>query len=172
MSVSTRTGRPATYVGRNGVRIVSDAYGDPSAAPILLLHGGGQTRHAWGGTARALGAAGWNAIALDLRGHGDSDWDPQGDYSMNAFVDDVLAVTAELGRPPVLVGASLGGLASLLGAGEIAPDAFRAIVVVDVAPKTEPEGVERIVSFMGSNRDGFASVEEAADAVASYLPHR
>jgi len=162
----------ASFTGKNGVRIVADFYGDPTAPPILLLHGGGQTRHAWGATARALGEAGWHAIALDLRGHGDSDWDPHGDYSLEAFVDDLLAIVAELGRPPVLVGASLGGLAAMLGAGEIAPEAFRAVVVVDVAPKTEPEGVERIVSFMGSNRDGFATIEEAADAVASYLPHR
>jgi len=173
MSLATRMPpRPASYVGRNGVGIVADAYGDPQAPAVVLLHGGGQTRHAWGSTARALGAAGWHAIALDLRGHGDSDWDPRGDYSLDAFVDDLLAVVAALGRPPVLVGASLGGLASLLAAGEIAPRSFRAVVVVDVAPKTEPEGVERIVSFMGSNRDGFASIEEAADAVAGYLPNR
>jgi pimeloyl-ACP methyl ester carboxylesterase len=173
VNVANRTPpRPASYVGRNGVDIVADAYGDPQAPAVVLLHGGGQTRHAWGSTARALGAAGWHALALDLRGHGDSDWDPRGDYSLDAFVDDLLAVVAALGRAPVLVGASLGGLASLLAAGEIAPRSFRAVVVVDVAPKTEPEGVERIVSFMGANPDGFASVEEAADAVARYLPHR
>jgi pimeloyl-ACP methyl ester carboxylesterase len=163
---------PVPYLGRNSVPIVADAYGSPDAPPVVLLHGGGQTRHAWGPTACALGEAGWHAIALDLRGHGDSGWDPAGDYSLEAFVDDLLAVTASLTRPPVAVGASLGGMASLLCAGEIAPDALRAVVLVDVAPKTEAEGVERIVSFMGANRDGFASIEEAADAIAGYLPHR
>ena len=174
MSVASRA--PAatamSTVGRNGVRIVGDAYGDPSASPVVLLHGGGQTRHAWGATARTLGNAGWYAIALDLRGHGDSGWDPQGDYTMESFVDDLLAVVAWLGRPPVAVGASLGGMTALLTAGEVAPDALRAIVVVDVGPKTEPEGVERIISFMGANPEGFATIEEAADAIASYLPHR
>ncbi len=163
---------PVSYVGRNGVRIAADAYGDPTAPPVVLLHGGGQTRHAWGATARALGDAGWYAVALDLRGHGDSGWDSQGDYSMDAFVDDLVAVGAALGRKPVAVGASLGGITAILAAGLIAPDALRAIVVVDVGPKTEPEGVERIISFMGANPDGFATIEEAADAIASYLPHR
>ena len=161
-----------SYLGRNSVPIVADCYGSPDAPPVVLLHGGGQTRHAWASTARELGVAGWHAIALDLRGHGDSGWDPVGDYSLDAFVEDLLAVTVSLARPPVAVGASLGGMASLLCAGEIAPDALRAIVLVDVAPKTEPEGVERIISFMGANRDGFASVEEAAEAIAAYLPHR
>src|SRR5713226_8490291 len=91
---------------------------------------------------------------------------------MDDFVDDLVALVAVLGRPPVLVGASLGGLVSLLAAGETAPASFRAVVLVDVAPKTEPEGVERIISFMGANPDGFASVEEAAEAVAGYLPNR
>jgi len=174
MNVAARSspGRSTSYLGRNRVRIVADAYGDPNAPDVVLLHGGGQTRHAWGSTARALGEAGWHALALDLRGHGDSAWDPLGDYSLDAFVDDLLAVAATLGRPPVLVGASLGGLTSLLAAGETAADSFRAVVLVDVAPKTEPEGVERIVSFMGANPDGFASVEEAAEAIAVYLPHR
>ena len=58
------------------LRIVGDAYGDPSAPPVVLLHGGGQTRHAWGGTAAALAAHGHHAIAIDLRGHGDSGLGP------------------------------------------------------------------------------------------------
>ncbi len=174
MRSATRTasGSPAFFHGRDGIRLTADAYGDAGGPAVLLLHGGGQTRHAWGGTARALGVAGWNAIALDLRGHGDSDWDPAKDYAISAFADDLLAITATLGAPPALVGASLGGLTSLVAAGERAPEAFRGLVLVDIAPQTEPEGVHRIVSFMGANPDGFASVEEAADAVANYMPHR
>ncbi len=167
-----RSPTPVTYLGRNAVQIIGDTYGPATAPPVILLHGGGQTRHAWGSTARALGEAGWHAIALDLRGHGDSGWDPESDYSMDAFVDDLLAVVAALGRPPIAVGASLGGMASLLCAGETAPDALRAVVLVDVAPKTEQEGVDRIVSFMEASPEGFATLEEAADAIAGYVPHR
>lgn len=161
-----------SFSGRNSVRIVADGYGPPDGPPVVLLHGGGQTRHAWGGTARALGERGWRALALDLRGHGESGWDPNGDYALEAFVEDLLAVVAALGGPPVAVGASLGGLTALLCAGETAPQAIRALVLVDIAPNTEREGVERIVSFMRAKPEGFASVEEAADAVAGYLPHR
>ncbi|MGH7898209.1 MAG: alpha/beta fold hydrolase, partial [Candidatus Binatia bacterium] len=160
------------FVGRNGVRLEGDAFGDPSASPVVLLHGGGQTRHAWGQTARAVGAAGWYAIALDLRGHGASGWDPRGDYSLETFGEDLRAVASALGRPPVAVGASLGGLTALLAEGEAESELLRAVVLVDVAPKTEPDGVDRIVSVMGANPDGFATLEDAADAIARYLPNR
>ena len=60
----------------NGVSLKGDAWGDPAHAPALLLHGGGQTRHAWAGTAIALARRGWYAVAVDQRGHGESDWAP------------------------------------------------------------------------------------------------
>ena len=137
----------------------------------MLLHGGGQTRHAWGTTARALAAAGWYVVSLDHRGHGDSEWPSDGDYLLSSFAGDVAAVARELGAPPVLVGASLGGLAGLMAEGELGP-LLRALVLVDVAPRMEAEGVTKIISFMESGLDGFDSLEAAADAIASYLPHR
>jgi non-heme chloroperoxidase len=152
--------------------LVGDAYGDPSHTPVLLLHGGGQTRHAWGGTAAALAAKGFQATALDLRGHGDSDWAPDGDYSIEAMVGDLRAVAATLPSPPAVVGASLGGLTALCAEGESTAPLARAIVLVDITPRVQPEGVERILAFMTGNSDGFASIEEAADAVAAYVPHR
>ncbi|UCE87890.1 MAG: alpha/beta fold hydrolase [Deltaproteobacteria bacterium] len=160
------------FHGKGGLRLIADAWGDPGAAPVLLLHGGGQTRYAWGGTARALARAGWYAISLDLRGHGESDWDPDGDYSAEAFVEDFLGVSSGLARRPAVVGASLGGITALLAEGESAGGICSALVLVDIVPKMEPEGVERIVGFMRAAPDGFASVQEAADAIASYLPHR
>lgn len=138
---------------------------------VLLLHGGGQTRHSWHRSGSRFASAGWTTIAIDARGHGDSDWDPAGDYSMDALVDDLAAVVAELGVAPVLVGASMGGITSLLAVGESAVTAA-ALVLVDVAPRTEPEGVKRILDFMAASPDGFASLEEVADAVAAYNPHR
>jgi pimeloyl-ACP methyl ester carboxylesterase len=165
-------GTPLRFTGRDGIALAADAYGDPSRPPVLLLHGGGQTRFAWGGTAAQLAAEGWYAVALDLRGHGESAWDEAGDYSVNAFVADVRAVVAQLGAAPVLVGASLGGIASLIAHGEGEGTPCRALVLVDIAPKIEGSGALRIIQFMMNGRDGFASLDDAADAVAAYLPHR
>src|SRR5687767_270549 len=156
------------------VTLAADAYGDPDGRPVVLLHGGGQTRHAWHHTAGQLAAAGNHVLNVDLRGHGDSDWSPDGDYTFHRFAADVAAVAHQCVRPPALVGASLGGIASLLAAGEAPPDDViaTALVLVDVAPRTEQQGVDRIRAFMRRGLSGFASLEEAADAIASYNPHR
>jgi pimeloyl-ACP methyl ester carboxylesterase len=154
------------------LRIVGDAYGDPTAPPVLLLHGGGQTRHAWGGTAAALAAQGRHAISIDLRGHGDSGWDPDADYSVDAFARDLSAIGRQFRAKPAVVGASLGGLAALIAQGEHAEPPAAAVVLVDIAPRVDPAGVERIIAFMTAYPDGFATLEEAADAVAGYVPHR
>jgi non-heme chloroperoxidase len=152
--------------------IRGEAWGASDAPPVLLLHGGGQTRYAWGNTARTLAAQGWYAIALDLRGHGESDWAPDGDYSIDAFVADLRSVAACLSQAPALVGASLGGITSLLAEGEATEPMSTAVVLVDVTPRIEEKGAERILSFMKAYPQGFARLEEAADAVAEFLPHR
>ncbi|HET6954198.1 MAG TPA: alpha/beta hydrolase [Acidimicrobiales bacterium] len=166
-------GTAATLAGA-GLTLAADAYGPPDGPPVVLLHGGGQTRHAWDGTARLLGAAGWRATTVDLRGHGDSDWAGEGGYSLDDFAADVRCVAAAQTRPPALIGASLGGLTSLVAIAESSePDSVAAaLVLVDVAPRLEPEGVSRIGDFMLGHLDGFASLEEVADAVAAYNPHR
>jgi len=125
----------------------------------------------WSGTGRRLGAEGWRAISLDLRGHGESDWSPDGRYGIEPFLADLIHVARGLPREPVLVGASLGGIASLLAVGE-SPGLARALVMVDVTPRLESEGVERIIDFMTAQPDGFASLDEAAEAVAAYRKHR
>lgn len=165
-------GRPISLAGRDALPLAADAYGDPERPPVLLLHGGGQTRYAWGGTARTLAAGGWYAVSMDLRGHGESAWAPDKDYSVDAFVEDVRCVVASLGRPPVLVGASLGGIAALIAEGESHPSVASALVLVDIAPRIEIGGAVRIIQFMQNKPEGFASIDEAADAVAAYLPHR
>ena len=159
-----------------GLKLVGDGYGDVGDPPVLLLHGGGQTRHAWGGTAATLAAAGLYVVSLDQRGHGDSDWDPDADYSHDPMIDDIRSVGAELaaeagGTAPAFVGASMGGIISLLAIGERHVDA-RALVLVDIATRMEDEGVGKILAFMRSGTEGFASLDEAADAVAAYQPHR
>jgi pimeloyl-ACP methyl ester carboxylesterase len=160
------------WVGARGLRLAGDAWGDPDGPLVLLQHGGGQTRHAWKGTGQALGAAGYHAIAFDARGHGDSDWDPDGDYSQDVMVEDLTRIIAAVGDPrPVLVGASMGGGTSLVAAGEDHVDAT-ALVLVDIAPRVETEGVDKIKAFMSQRPDGFSSLEEVAEAIASYQPHR
>src|SRR5262249_41204439 len=147
-------------------------FGDETRTKVLLLHGGGQTRHAWGGTAAALAAAGFSAITIDLRGHGDSGRSPDGDYSIERFVDDLRGIVAKLGDKPFLVGASLGGITSMLAETRGETSIARGVVLVDVTPRLEMEGVRRILTFMTARPDGFASLDEAADFVAEYLPHR
>lgn len=145
----------------------------PAGAPTLLFaHGFGQTRGAWRGTAAALAAEGYRCVSFDARGHGESGRLPGGEYHMEQFIGDLrLLAHAELHKP-VLVGASMGGLLGLVTAGEIDPYAFRALVLVDITPRWETAGVERILAFMQAHPDGFASYDEAAGEIARYLPHR
>ena len=156
------------FPGPAGTGLAADVYGPVGAPTVLLLHGGGQTRHAWGNAARRLGEAGWQAVALDLPGHGDSGWPADGDYSMPVFARTVAAALGELPRPVTVVGASLGGLSTIAAIGLEDPPAMDAIVLVDVAPRLESDGVQRIVEFMTAHPDGFASLEEAAMHVARY----
>ncbi len=157
----------------DGVQLAADAWGVPEAPPVILLHGGGQTRHAWKRTGEVLAGQGWHVLAMDQRGHGDSGWSKDGVYGIERFADDLRAVAATLPRKPVVVGASLGGIAALIAEGEMQPSFAAALVLVDITPKVERSGVDRIRGFMRANAEkGFASVEEAADSVAAYLPHR
>ncbi len=156
-----------------GLSLALERFGRPSERPpVLLLHGGGQTRHSWSGTAVRLSARGYEAWTADLRGHGESDWAPDGDYTTDAMVEDLDAMCAEIGRPPVLVGASMGGMVGLMSEGALRPGRLHALVLVDIATQLEDQGVDRIVSFMSSAPQGFASLEEAADAIAAYRPNR
>jgi pimeloyl-ACP methyl ester carboxylesterase len=162
-------GRVVRYPASGGIRLEAEAWGSDDGSPVLLAHGGGQTRLSWQETASRLAEAGFFAVAVDLRGHGGSD--RAADYSLTAFRDDIAALAQRLGRP-ALVGASLGGQSSLLAEGETYGGVARALVLVDVAPTLEPEGVRRIMAFMERHLDGFASIDEAIEAVIAYQPHR
>jgi len=160
-SASSASGIPKplhTWQGSDGVRLAGDTWGHPDGAPVVLLHGGGQTRHAWGRTGERLGRAGYFAIAYDARGHGDSDWSADGDYSFDALAADLACVIAALGvRRPALIGASLGGATSLVAIGEKLVDAH-ALILVDIVPYAEPAGVNRIRTFMTQHPNGFGSL--------------
>ncbi|GAA4414536.1 alpha/beta fold hydrolase [Nibrella viscosa] len=164
--------RRLTFETETGMFIAADAYGVPSERCVILLHGGGQTRHSWGETARWMASAGWYAVALDIRGHGDSSWSPEGHYTVDYLIADLNEVIRQIGSRPALVGASLGGIISLLAISESVQSMASGLVLVDVAPRAEQQGVERIFRFMSANLDGFGSLDEAADAVAAYLPQR
>ena len=166
--------------GAHGNRLVADAFGT-EGPPALLLHGGGQTRHAWRRTAERLATDGWRAYALDQRGHGDSEWLESAAYAASDFAADATTVADALAgrheRRPVAIGASLGGMAALLAEREArrigrAP-VFSALVLVDITPRADRGGIGKIQGFMRAYaQEGFASVAEAAEAVAAYLPHR
>ncbi|SFS07584.1 Pimeloyl-ACP methyl ester carboxylesterase [Dyella sp. OK004] len=167
---------PATtnsrFVTADGVGLSVDLR-NPEGAPLLLFaHGFGQTRGAWNAAAATLAQEGCRCVSFDTRGHGESDRVPGGDYHMEQFVSDLVQLGHAQPSRPVLVGASMGGLLGLVVAGEIDPSLFRALVLVDITPRWETAGVERILAFMQAHPDGFADYAEAAEQIAAYLPHR
>lgn len=158
----------------DGVALQGDAWGLEQDQPVLLLHGGGQTRLAWKNTARTLAQNGCYAVSLDLRGHGESGWSKDSRYDSSAFIADLERVVAQFESPPVVIGASLGGLVSLLFLGETTATRplAKALVLVDIATRAEQKGVDRILTFMQNHHDGFDSIADAGAAVAAYLHHR
>lgn len=160
------------FVGVGDVNLIGDRWGPADGPLVLMLHGGGQTRHSWKETGARLGERGLTVVTLDARGHGDSDWAPDGDYAPATLAQDVLMVLESLGRPAVVVGASMGGFSALLASTKAAADQLAALVLVDVVPRFEHAGAERIIAFATGNPDGFATLDEASDAIAAYLPHR
>lgn len=139
---------------------------------VLFLHGGGQNRHSWKNTGQILADEGLHVVALDSRGHGDSDRSPDANYSVDALCADTLEVIDQIGRPVILIGASMGGMTGILAADEAGPEKVTKLVLVDVVPRYEKHGSARIREFMASGLHGFESLEHAAEAVAAYLPYR
>lgn len=154
-----------------GIDMIADAAGPPDGPPILFLHGSGQTRHSWRKAVLEAARRGYRAITLDLRGHGNTDWSPDHVYSADLFVADIRGVVEQIGGGPALVGASIGGLVSMVVAAS-PPPAIRAAVLVDIAPIVQAEGVAEVRDFMANIQQGFATIDEAADAVAAFMPHR
>jgi pimeloyl-ACP methyl ester carboxylesterase len=164
--------QPREFEGANGVRLAADVYGEAAHPSIICLPGAGQTRHAWRRTALRLASLGYHVVSVDLRGHGDSTWAADGDYSIEAFVADVHAMIRALRGPPILLGASIGGIASAIAVGEATSCVARALILVDVVPDMAAAGLDRIRSFMSAGHAGFASVDEASAAMLRYLPGR
>lgn len=154
--------------------LAGDVGGPVGAPPVILLHGGGQTRYSWAKAMHELVAKGYFVVNLDARGHGDSDWSPGGNYRISDMAADLRAVIATLPAPhkPALVGASMGGMTALWAVGNSEEPIAAALVLVDIVPKVERDGAMRIGAFMRARPEGFATLDEAVDAVAAYNPHR
>src|ERR1700736_3933590 len=93
----------------SGLRLVADVVGAQDAPTLLFMHGSGQTRQSWGRALEEAAKRGYRALSLDLRGHGDSDWSPDGKYALDSFAADIRQAIMHLGVQPIVVGASLGG---------------------------------------------------------------
>lgn len=154
------------------ITLAANAFGPVDGEPVLLIHGIGQTRGTWNRVAPLIAEQGFRVISIDLRGHGDSSWSPEGDYSLDAFAADVHAVIADLGGAPLVVGASLGGLSAILACGESKHIQPKALALIDIVPWIDGAEGSHVRDFMRGTAEGFDTVEAAADAVHQYLPHR
>ena len=177
MSTASSASKTVEFRGVDGLALVADEWNRDAEsvtdkASILMLHGGGQNRHSWKNTGQILADAGFHVVALDSRGHGDSDRSPTADYTVESLCSDTLQVLYQMGGPVTLIGASMGGLTGIAAAHEAGPELVNRLVLVDVVPRFEKNGSARIRDFMFSGIDGFDSLDEAAEAVAAYLPHR
>lgn len=171
------TSRLVEFTGVDGITLIGDEWDGPAHVPadqptILMLHGGGQNRHSWKNTGQILSDLGFRVVAVDTRGHGDSDRAPEADYALASLTGDVVHILDAIGTPVVIIGASMGGLTGIMVADAAGPGKVTKLVLVDVVPRFEKTGSARIRDFMFSNVDGFDSLEQAAEAVAEYLPHR
>ena len=177
VSITSKAPETVTFRGVDGLSLIADEWNRGAASAeahpsILMLHGGGQNRYSWKNTGQILADAGFHVIAMDSRGHGDSDRSPTANYSVESLCTDTLQVLYQIGRPVALIGARMGGLTGILAAHQAGPELVTKLVLVDVVPRFEKNGSARIRDFMFTNVDGFDSLEDAADAVAAYLPHR
>ena len=158
------------YVSRHavvrGMRFHFTEWGDPSAPPALLLHGGNQSSHSWDLVSLHL-ADRFHVYALDQRGHGDTEWSRELDYSMEAMSADVLAFIADQGLDrPVILGHSMGGRVTLQTILHD-PTVARAAVIVDVGPELSAKGAKVIGDFIAHNIE-FDDLDEFLENVARY----
>ena len=162
--------RDVRYVSRHTVvrslRFHFSEWGEPGAPKILLLHGGNQSAHSWDLVSLHLSDR-YHVFALDQRGHGDSEWSRDLDYSIEAKAADVLAFVEDQGiDSPVIMGHSMGGRVTM-NVALAHPELARGIVLVDVGPELSPKGVEVIANFVTHNVE-FDDLEEFLDNVVKY----
>ena len=158
------------YASRNtvvrGMRFHFLEWGEADAPTILLLHGGNQSAHSWDLVSLHL-ASRFHVLALDQRGHGDSEWSRDLDYSPTAMAADAMAFLADQGVvQPIIVGHSMGGNVAM-HMSVSGCDVARGLVIVDVGPEMSAKGAEVIHNFVVRNVE-FDDLEEFLDRVAAY----
>ncbi len=136
------------FKGFAGIAIRGDTRGDPDDPLVLLVHGGGQTRDIWNEAASALVKAGRQVIAIDLRGHGESEWPADGRYDFGAFVEDLRAVLSQLPSRPVIVGASLGGWVAAVAIGEEGGHLASGLILVDSPPDLDLTNIRQTADVL------------------------
>ncbi len=145
-------------------------WGAPDAPPIVLLHGGHQSAHSWDLVSLHL-ARRYRVLALDQRGHGDSEWARDVEYTNTTMSEDAEAFIQALGlAAPVLIGHSMGGRNALLLARR-SPALLRALVIVDIAPEISDEGRHAIAGFVRTNQE-FDDLDHFVANVRKYDPYR
>ena len=149
-----------------GVVIRGDMRGDPDDPLVLLVHGGGQTRDIWNDAAAALVRAGRQVIALDLRGHGESEWPADGRYEFGAYVEDLRAILAQLPSRPVIVGASLGGWIAAVAVGEDGGHLASGLILADAPPDLDLSNIRKAAGTLR------AASETARGAWDPRMPER
>jgi len=156
----SRTDSTTGRVQSGDVSLFYRRFGSPGATPILILHGLSFFSYDWIEPAGAL-AMGREVVAMDMRGFGDSDFSPGGDYSLAASAGDTIALLDHLGwRKVVLVGHSMGGRNAAYCAAEN-PGRMKALVLVDYSPENAPAGSKRVRTQVAGTPDTFESVDAA-----------
>ncbi|MET0919378.1 MAG: alpha/beta hydrolase [Burkholderiales bacterium] len=139
-------------------------WGDPHAPALVLLHGGGQTAHTWDACCLIL-ARRYRCIALEARGHGDSDWSRAGAYAIEDHARDIAGFVDRLALDlPIVAGMSMGGINATAYA-VLHAERMRALVSIDVGPEVQFEPVERLMRGMNEYRR-FDSPRHAAERLS------
>jgi len=158
------------FVTARGLRFHYVEWGAPTAPTLLCLHGITQTAHSWDEVAADL-ATDSRVICLDQRGHGDSDWAPDGDYTRYTQAADVAAIADALRLDRfLLAGMSMGGINAITFTARH-PERVGALVIVDVSPEIERRGVENIRSFIQAP-DELDSFEAFVERAHQFNPRR
>lgn len=160
------------FINRENLHLVATVLGQPQERNIIFLHGGGQTRHSWQRSLEVFARQGYSVMSLDARGHGESSWSPEAKYDLNELSLDLLEIIEHLPKPPVLVGASMGGLTAINCLTLSHKAIMHGLVLVDVVPQINANGADSILSFLNQHTNGFSSLEEAADIISQYNPYR
>jgi flavin reductase (DIM6/NTAB) family NADH-FMN oxidoreductase RutF/pimeloyl-ACP methyl ester carboxylesterase len=168
------------FKGFGGVRLAAEVSGNDDDPAVLLVHGAGQTRAVWNEVSAALVRAGRRVVALDLRGHGASDWPGKGAYGFDAMIEDLRAVLAQMGSRPVVVAATLGGWIVTAALATDAQVLAAGLVLVDVPARSDPAAAAQLGDRLRqrAERDGWDSevlgnfaLDDVADRLAAAAPN-